>query len=152
MFIVHKLRSNTLPPAWRFWKVTEYLTEAQPRSNILHLPKPEGWWQKYLIEIHEKFSILLFSFNVKSLNYLFHIFFHCKNLAVTCGNMWLLLAVTYFHIWPLKKDNTQISYNIIEGAYFDIANVLRANMEIFGRKLEVNISIFGYKLENTVHL
>ena len=35
MFIVHKLGSNILSPAWRFGKVTEYLTKAQPRSNIL---------------------------------------------------------------------------------------------------------------------
>ena len=36
-----------MSPAWRFWKVTEYWNEAQPRSNILHLPKTEVWWQIY---------------------------------------------------------------------------------------------------------
>ena len=43
IFIVHKLRSNILSPALRFLKVTEYFTEAQPRSNIRNLPNPEGW-------------------------------------------------------------------------------------------------------------
>ena len=32
----------------------------------------------------------LFQILLKSLNYLLHIFFHCKNLAVTYGNIWLL--------------------------------------------------------------
>ena len=50
MFIVHKLRWNILSPAWRFWKVTKYLTKAQPRSNFLHLPKPEDWWLNILLK------------------------------------------------------------------------------------------------------
>ena len=76
------------------------LTEAQPRSNILHLPKPEGWWHKYLIEIYEKYKILSFSVKVNSLNYLFCIFFHCKKIGIS-----------HFHMWPLlyRKNNVYFS-------------------------------------------
>ena len=42
MFIVHKFEVEYFEP-----EVTENLTAAQARSNICHLPKPEGWWHLF---------------------------------------------------------------------------------------------------------